>query len=60
MLFLLSNLGHAPNIASDSDLVLNQARALDEIPHEQRGRLHGVAVAIKDIMDTQGILGSPV
>ncbi|PVH70770.1 amidase signature enzyme [Cadophora sp. DSE1049] len=34
----------------DSDLVLSQARALDQVPHDQRGRLHGVAIAIKDIM----------
>lgn len=39
---------------SDEDLVLSQARALDKIPHDQRGRLHGVAIAIKDIMDTKG------
>ncbi|PQE10764.1 hypothetical protein CJF30_00008894 [Rutstroemia sp. NJR-2017a BBW] len=31
----------------------NTARALDQIPHDQRGRLHGVAIAIKDNMDTK-------
>lgn len=47
----------------DSDLVLSQARALDQIPHDQRGRLHGVAIAVKDIMDTKDMpteYGSPL
>ncbi|KAK0108687.1 hypothetical protein ONS95_003479 [Cadophora gregata] len=47
----------------DSDLVLSQARALDQVPHDQRGRLHGVAIAIKDIMDTKDMpteYGSPL
>ncbi|KAK4691696.1 hypothetical protein P7C71_g5360, partial [Lecanoromycetidae sp. Uapishka_2] len=35
------------------DLVLSQARVLDQISHDQRGQLHGVAIAIKDIMDTK-------
>ncbi|TAQ86822.1 hypothetical protein B7494_g4847 [Chlorociboria aeruginascens] len=43
----------------DSDLVLSQARALDQVPHDQRGRLHGVAIAIKDSMDTKEY-GSPL
>jgi len=37
----------------DRDYVLSQARALDKIPASQRGPLHGVAVGIKDIMNTQ-------
>ncbi|KAK3366745.1 amidase signature domain-containing protein [Lasiosphaeria ovina] len=37
----------------DPDLVLSQARALDRVPRDQRGRLHGVAIAVKDIMDTK-------
>lgn len=40
--------------ASDPELVLSQARALDEIPHAQRGPLHGMAVAIKDVINTKG------
>lgn len=47
----------------DSDLVLSQARALDRVPRDQRGRLHGVAIAIKDIMDTKDMpteYGSPL
>lgn len=34
--------------------VLLQAQALDRIPHDQRGPLHGVAVAIKDVIYTKG------
>ncbi|CAN9180157.1 unnamed protein product [Alternaria alternata] len=37
----------------DADLVLSQARALDRLPRDQRGPLHGVAIAVKDIMDTK-------
>ena len=39
---------------SDPDFVLSQARILDRVPRDQRGRLHGVAIGIKDIMDTKG------
>ncbi|KAF2115158.1 amidase signature domain-containing protein [Lophiotrema nucula] len=37
----------------DADFVLRQARVLDEIPHDQRGPLHGVAIGIKDVMNTK-------
>ncbi|KAF2425571.1 amidase signature enzyme [Tothia fuscella] len=37
----------------DRDLVMKEARALDKVPRDQRGPLHGVAIAIKDIMDTK-------
>jgi Asp-tRNA(Asn)/Glu-tRNA(Gln) amidotransferase A subunit family amidase len=37
----------------DSELVLNQAQALDQIPPHQRGPLHGIAVGIKDVMNTK-------
>ncbi|KAJ4215436.1 hypothetical protein NW759_009853 [Fusarium solani] len=37
----------------DLDLVLSQARALDQIPKDQRGPLHGLAIGVKDIMDTK-------
>lgn len=33
---------------------LEQARALDKIPKEQRGPLHGVAVGVKDVIYTKG------
>lgn len=35
------------------DLVLQQARALDQIPSEKRGPLHGVAVGVKDVILTK-------
>jgi len=38
--------------------VLEQAKALDNVPKDQRGPLHGVAVGIKDIMYTKGLLSS--
>lgn len=38
----------------DRDQVLAQARALDEVPKENRGPLHGVAVGIKDVIYTKG------
>ncbi|KAF5005054.1 hypothetical protein FDECE_8470 [Fusarium decemcellulare] len=38
----------------DPDFVLSQARALDQIPDDQRGPLHGLAIGIKDIMNTKG------
>ena len=40
----------------DKEVVLSQARSLDQIPHAQRGPLHGAAIAIKDIMDTKGAI----
>ena len=36
------------------DAVMEQARALDKIPFEQRGPLHGLPVGIKDIILTKG------
>lgn len=36
------------------EYVLEQARRLDEIPPQNRGPLHGVAVAVKDIIFTKG------
>ncbi|OCF36051.1 hypothetical protein I316_01923 [Kwoniella heveanensis BCC8398] len=35
------------------DLILQSARALDALPAEQRGPLHGVAVGIKDVIYTK-------
>lgn len=42
------------NSKIDREYVLHQARKLDQIPRDRRGPLHGVAVGIKDIMDTKG------
>ena len=36
------------------ELVLEQARKLDQIPPESRGPLHGVAIAVKDVIYTKG------
>ncbi|OBT66903.1 hypothetical protein VE03_04220 [Pseudogymnoascus sp. 23342-1-I1] len=47
----------------DPAFVLTQARALDQIPNEQRGPLHGLAIGIKDIMNTKDMptqFGSPI
>lgn len=38
----------------DKDYVLARARELDRVPAERRGRLHGVAVAVKDVIHTKG------
>lgn len=39
----------------DTDFILEQARCLDRVPHDQRGPLHGVAVGVKDVMNTMGM-----
>ncbi|RTE78643.1 hypothetical protein BHE90_006877 [Fusarium euwallaceae] len=47
----------------DPDFVLSQARALDQIPEDMRGPLHGLAIGVKDIMDTKDMptqYGSPI
>lgn len=38
----------------DPGYVLAEARRLDAIPAESRGPLHGVAVAVKDVIQTKG------
>lgn len=38
----------------DRDHVLEQARALDAVPPEQRGPLHGMPVGVKDVIYTKG------
>ncbi|KAK7935476.1 amidase, partial [Apiospora marii] len=43
----------------DPDYVIKQARALDQTPAEQRGPLHGVAIAVKDVIYTKGKRGPP-
>ncbi|KAK3998076.1 amidase [Cladorrhinum sp. PSN332] len=45
------------------ELVIKQAQALDQVPVDQRGPLHGVAVGIKDVMNTKDMpteFGSPL
>ncbi|KAF0635996.1 hypothetical protein FPSE5266_20343 [Fusarium pseudograminearum] len=47
----------------DPALVLSQARALDRLPIEERGPLHGLPIGIKDIMNTKDMptqYGSPI
>ncbi|KAF5387487.1 hypothetical protein D9757_006553 [Collybiopsis confluens] len=39
----------------DPNLVLSEARALDAVPRDKRGPLHGVAIAVKDNYYTKGI-----
>lgn len=38
----------------DPEYVMKQARLLDQTPMEQRGPLHGIAVAVKDVIYTEG------
>lgn len=38
----------------DPEYVIRQAKQLDAVPLEERGPLHGVAVAVKDIIYTKG------
>jgi len=38
----------------DPKYVLEQAKALDAIPTSERGPLHGVAIAVKDVIYTKG------
>lgn len=38
----------------DPELVLKRARELDQVPPDQRGPLHGVAVGVKDVIYTKG------
>lgn len=37
----------------DPEYVLHQARELDKVPADQRGPLHGVSVAVKDVIYTE-------
>ena len=38
----------------DPEYVLRQARALDQVAPEKRGPLHGVPIAVKDVIYTKG------
>jgi NCS1 family nucleobase:cation symporter-1 len=37
----------------DPDHVISEAQALDAVPHAERGPLHGVAIAVKDVIYTK-------
>jgi Asp-tRNA(Asn)/Glu-tRNA(Gln) amidotransferase A subunit family amidase len=39
----------------DPDYVIEQAKALDAIPSTEHGPLHGVAIAVKDVIYTKGM-----
>lgn len=38
----------------DPEYVIEQAKKLDQVPPEKRGPLHGVAIAVKDVIYTKG------
>lgn len=38
----------------DPDLVIREAKRLDQVPVEERGPLHGIAIAVKDVIYTKG------
>ena len=39
----------------DPEFVIKQAKALDAVPPAERGPLHGVAIAVKDVIYTKGL-----
>lgn len=45
----------------DPEYVLEQARALDKVPMDKRGPLHGLPVGVKDVIYTKGnvLVGKP-
>lgn len=51
-----SLMGNQTDLAMHPQLVLSKARALDRISYSETRPLHGVAVAIKDVIDTKGVL----
>jgi hypothetical protein len=40
----------------DPEYVIKQAKALDAVPQAERGPLHGIAIAVKDVIYTKGEL----
>ena len=47
----------------DADVLMEEARAADAVPKAQRGALHGLPIAIKDLVNVAGLLsthGSPL
>nr|XP_018265289.1 uncharacterized protein I303_01652 [Kwoniella dejecticola CBS 10117]OBR87447.1 hypothetical protein I303_01652 [Kwoniella dejecticola CBS 10117] len=47
-------------VYTDRKRVIQEARRLDRIPKEKRGRLHGVLLAVKDMMNMPTQHGSPI
>lgn len=43
----------------DHEHVLAEAKRLDEVPPDKRGPLHGVGVAVKDVIYTKGEYNPP-
>jgi len=39
----------------NADYVLREAKRLDRVPFEERGPIHGLPIAVKDIMYTKGV-----
>lgn len=39
----------------DGETALAHAEKLDETPLQERGPLHGICVAVKDVIDVQGV-----
>jgi hypothetical protein len=59
--FLLSRIGERNHTIQawaylDPDLIIEEARRMDQIPLEERGPLHGLPVGIKDVAQTRGSL----
>lgn len=44
----------------DPKYVIEQAKKLDAVPKNERGPLHGIPIAIKDVMYTKGTLKKAV
>lgn len=38
----------------DADYAIRQAKILDQIPEHRRGPLHGIPIAVKDMINTKG------
>ena len=38
----------------DKETILQQAKSLDEVPKKNRGPLHGLPIAVKDVIYTRG------
>lgn len=43
----------------DKELILREARKLDALAVQSRGPLHGLLVAVKDIISTAGMMSIP-
>lgn len=38
----------------DEETIMRQAKSLDEVPKKNRGPLHGLPIAVKDVIYTRG------